>query len=555
MIENLRKYTGLTVVVIVLLFISFLFLDTSSMRSGGGGGAFIRVADRDYSGQEFSTLGASSFELVRGLAQTGDFQLFEFLMQMTHRAVNQDDAPESFFVSRMILRQAKEDYGIYPGSEEISNYIRSMRAFAGEDGKFDQAKYNQLVEKGIGRFGMTEKDLTELISDIIVSQKLFEVIGTGLTADRDMVAKSLALNNQKISGHLGILSIDPFEEKISPTEEELKKYWDTQQGVFTTAPKRKFTYVLVTPIMPSDEVEEPAALPENPNATEDEKKAAAKARDEEKAKRVAAVAEERRKAQIDADGKVAAFFDQLMDQQGAGLEELAKEYTWTPQTTELFTKDAAPADLALTLRASSEGGAAVDQLFAIKKTADPFSLISPAIAVGENQWLIARLDGEEPSRDKTYDEARAELRAQYIAEKASEALKAAAQDAIKKITPEITAGKSFADAAKTAGIEKIHAFSGIEQTTTVDGETQPQNLFTSIRTTDVGALLAEPIIESDRAFVIAVDKREVTKDPSSAARIDSEVQSQASNFQQNAYISWLTSRIEAANVKRLNRKE
>ena len=80
------------------------------------------------------------------------------------------------------------------------------------------------------------------------------------------------------------------------------------------------------------------------------------------------------------------------------------------KTTELFARSAAPKELDLKLRSSSRGGKAVDQLFLIQETSDPFSKISEAIAVGDNQWIVARIDGEEKSRAKTFEEARGDAR-------------------------------------------------------------------------------------------------------------------------------------------------
>ena len=48
----------------------------------------------------------------------------------------------------------------------------------------------------------------------------------------------------------------------------------------------------------------------------------------------------------------------------------------------------------------------VDELFRIEPTSDPLSKFSQPIAVGDNQWIVARLDGEEKSRPKTFEEAK-----------------------------------------------------------------------------------------------------------------------------------------------------
>ena len=554
MIENIRKYTGLMIVVFVILFISFFFLDTRSVRNMSGGQAILKIAGRTYNDKEFNNLGKASFELTSNLARSGDFGLYQFLMGLSTGATNQNDAVEKFFVGRMILRQAKEEFGVYPGEEEISAYLKTLRVFAGPDQKFNPETYRNFIEKGMGRLGMTEKDLRELASDVLASKKINAIIGSGLSPDRDALAKNLALENQQITGELAKLTFTPFEEKIQPTEEEIKKYWETISDSFTTEPRRKFTYIIATPTpAPEAQVDETPESIADATASDEVKKAAAKTKEEAKAKRAAELAEQRRKNQLETDSLVDDFLFKLEEQKGAGFEELAKANGWEIKTTELFPRSASPAELDVKLRSSSRGGKAVDQLFVIKETSDPFSKISEAIAVGENQWIVARIDSEEKSRAKTYEEARADARAQYISEKATEAMKAAAAEAVTKIKTSLAAGKSFSDAAKDAGITETKAFSAITSTYKPDGASEPANLFEAARNVDSGAI-AEVIAESDRAFILHVAKREVVKEPNAAARIDSEITARINENETIAFTSWITARTEAAKVEQLYKK-
>lgn len=555
MIENLRKYTGLIIVVFVILFISFFFLDSSSVRNLNSGNAILKIAGRTYNDKEFNNLGSSSLELTSNLARSGDFGLYQFLMSLSTGATSQNDAAEKFFVGRMILRQAKEEFGVFPGDEEISAYLRTLRVFAGPDGKFNPETYTNFIEKGMGRLGMTEKDLRELASDVLASKKINAIVGSGLGADREAVARNLALENQLISGNIGRLELSPFEDKIQPTEEEIKKYWETISDSFTTEARRKFTYIIASPVMPED-AKSDATPPESladAAASEEAKKAAAKKKDEEKAKRATELAEQRRTKQLELDTLVDDFLFDLEQQKGAGFEELAKANGWEIKTTELFPRSATPKDLDVKMRASSRGGNAVDQLFLVKETSDPFSKISEAIAIGENQWIVGRLDTEEKSRPKTFEEARAEARAQYISEKAIEAMKTAANEAVTKINLLLAAGKSFAEAAKEAGITETKEFTAIASTYRPDEASEPKNLFEAARNIDPGSI-AEVIVESDRAFIVHVAKREVVKAADAVARIDAEVKSRITENETYAFASWIAARTEDAKVEQLYKR-
>lgn len=553
MIENIRKYQGLIILGLVVIAAGLVLGLRDNLFSSAGGRPVLKIAGRTYDNREYQNLGSGAFELTSSLARSGDFGLYQFLMGLSTGATSQEDAVEKFFIGRMIIRQAKEEFGIHPGQEEISEYIRSLRAFAGPDQKFSEENYRTFVEKGIGRLGMTETDLRDLAADVLASRKINEIIGSGLTVNRDVVAQGLALDNQQLDGELATLTIDPFEAEIQPTEEEIKAYWETIQDAFTTEPLRKFSYIVATPDMPADTTAEADDAPESiadATMTDEAKAAAAKKKADEKAEKAAELAEARRAKQIEIDKLVDDFTFNLEEQKGAGLEELAAANNWEVKTTELFPQSKPPADLDVKLRASSRGGKAVDELFRIEPTSDPVSKISQPIAIGENQWLVARLDGEEKSRPKTYEEAKDEARAQYIAEKAAEAMKTAATEAAGKIKTALAAGKAFTEAAKEAGISETKSFTKVTSTYRPDTATEPRNLFAISRNVDPGNL-AEIITEADRTFIVFIAKREVVKDENPAARLDAEVKSRSTGNETLAFSGWIAARTEAAKVEQL----
>jgi hypothetical protein len=214
MIENLRKNLGPIAIGVVLSFVllGFVLQDRSSRMSMGGPKTVIKVDGRSYDGQEFHKLGSASLELAMGLG------MYDFLSVIGGFG-NQDGDSDEFFVNRVTLREAKEQFGIHPGEAEIDAYIKEIRAFAGQDGKFDSQRYREIVEKHIGRMGLGEKDLRELAADALACRKLGQILGSGLGVDRDFLARSFAINSQQISGELARLDAKPFEEKIQPTDE------------------------------------------------------------------------------------------------------------------------------------------------------------------------------------------------------------------------------------------------------------------------------------------------------------------------------------------------
>lgn len=555
MIQNIRKYNGLIVLSLVVVAFALVLGLQDTMRSGMGGQAYLKIAGRTYSDQEYRKLGINALDLIRTLTRSGDFEMYQFIYSLSPEAIYpgaKDDATEKFFISRMLIRNAKSELGVLPGDDEISEYTRQMKSFSTPEQKFDPETYARFIEKGLGSMGMTEKDFRELISDVIAADKIRQIIGNGLATNRDAVEGQFALSNQKIDGALGLLDLETFKSGIKPTDEELKAYWELIQDAFKTETERKFTYILVAPDMPAaepaDKKEAKPSLAEA--AMTDEAKAKA---EQAKAEKEAKLAEVRRERQRQLDGLVDDFTYALEEGNGAGFEDLAAANKWEVKTTELFTPGNPPAELNLKLRSSSMEGSAVDELFKIKPTADPLSKISQPIAVGENQWLVARLDGEVEPRTKTFDEAKTEVLAKYVAEKAGETLKKAADEASAKIKQAIADGKDFQSAAKDAGLKEIKAFTQIDSSYRPSPLTEPANLYRASSTVDPGSI-AEPILQGSTAFIVHVSKRTLVKETEHESRLASEIEMAANSNLMSAFGDWISVQTEMANVERYYRQ-
>lgn len=545
MIENLRKYTVLIIILFVLVIIGFVLMDTNKMSKSRGGIPVLKIAGSTYTDGDLLKNGSSAYELTVALFQAGDYQVYGFLSMLAGNNP-EDDAKETFFINRMLLRSAQKEFGIYPSEEEIDGMIRKFRAFTSPDGAFSQEQYRTFIERGLGRLGLVEGDIRDLASDMLVHRKLTEILGSGLATDRAIIAKQFAIDGQRIDAKLARIDIAPIQAKIAPKDDEIKTYWETVQDAFKTDEKRQFTYFIAKPTLPA----EPAEIaPLAADANE-----AAKAEHAKKvADRAAAIAEGKRVARLEIGKKVDDLLYKLETQEKLDFKTLAKEDGFQLQTTELISQSEAPAELQAQIRGSRTQGNAASALFSLNVTSDPASKIID-LAISENDWLVAYVDATEPSRVKTFDEAKEAARNQWIAEQATAALSKAAADTHEKIKAALAEGKSFADAAKSAGIESdIVSLTQISQTTEPDITKAPARLFESAKYTAPGTL-ADPEIEADRAFIIFVEKREFVKDANTDQSIDSQVNRETESNRINAFVTWLSDKTEASDIQRLNRK-
>lgn len=558
MIENLRKYTVLIVVLFVLVIIGFVLMDTNTMQKSQGGTPYLKIADRTYSDGDVVKHGAYGFQVSKSLMMPSYYQVDILFVNYLRGLVGNaafynsdsvdDETAEKFFTNRILIRAAKEEFGIYPSDNEIESTIRQMRAFTGQDGEFSQEQYSNFINRGLSPLGLREADIRDLASDIIIFNKLNEILGTGLTTDRDMLAKEIAIEEQRINAKIAKIDAAPIKANIKPEESEIKTYWESVQDIFRTDEKRKFAYFIVKSA-PAPMPAEIAALAENADD-------AAKAEHSTKvAERVAAVAEIQRQARLEVGKKVDGFLYKLETQKDLNFKDLAKTDGFELKSTELVAKSGAPEELKATIRSSSNPeGTAADVLFGLTVTSDPLSKITD-VAIGENDWLVAYVDEIEASRVKTFDEAKQDATAQLIADKAATALTKAANEANEKIKAALTEGKSFEEAAKSAGIESdILTLTESTQKSQLDPAKYPAGFFDAAKFTAPG-VVTEPIIESDRAFIVLVEKREFVIDANTQSMIDGQLSRVNEDTGYAALTSWLNKKTEASNVQRLNRKK
>ena len=534
MIENLRKYTGLIIFVIALLFVGLAFFgDTASMGQGNPGDPpAISIDGRNYSYTEYQKGASATRQLAMGLG------LYEFVSTLGGFDGDNEQTNQRFFANHLILKQAAEDFGVRPSDEEVTTALKEMPAFQ-TTGSYDQKKYNMMVTDYIGRLGMTEQDVIEIVRDSISATKLTAIIGGGLAADRSIAADQVASRDQQVTIQLARVPLEGFKEALKPTDEELKAEWETTRDKYQTERKIKVTYLISKPVYPEPEVETPK-LPDA--VSEEAQKAAAEAEAEKKAAKEAKLAEEKSKIDNEFADIVDAFLAELLESEGKDFEKLAEENNWELVSTELFPRSATPPALSINEDSATNPRPIADLLFRLVPDGEPIARFTDALAVPGGGYLIARLDEVEEARPKTFEEAKEQVQADYIREKSGEALKKDADEKTATIREALAAGKSFADAAKELGLE-VKSHGPFKATDKLDGEADTSILFETASMVAPGEL-ADPVLRPDGALFVFVEKREMVKDPTRDNRIDMALSGLASSQQRIAFSAWLNEKLE-----------
>ena len=110
MIENMRKYTGLMVVVLVLLAAGLVLTMKPGGSGGGAGNQFMQVNDIALDQNDFSKAGKNTILAIERLAQLQNyndyFKFREFVGTLTGNATSETQSQLNFVTNRILLKQA-----------------------------------------------------------------------------------------------------------------------------------------------------------------------------------------------------------------------------------------------------------------------------------------------------------------------------------------------------------------------------------------------------------------------------------------------------------------
>ena len=434
----------------------------------------------------------------------------------------------------------------------------SSPSFSSE-GKFDNAKYASFIEKRLGRLGMTEKDLREIVHESLCLNKIIEIVGGGLLAPRQAAQDLLEAQMQAVSISRVVFNRDDFVEKEQPSEEEIKAYWDTHQDAYKTEEQRRINYILLT-LPPETQVKSsPATLPAD--ATEEQKKAhaeAEQARLDAEAQVKAQLADKRakdaRSIQKEIDQISQEIYDSEEEKKPLDFAAILTKRNHQIQQTGLFSRSKLPKEIAaLKLRGNFNKGKTIADFIFGHSTAsqDPYDLVSDALPVGEHGWIVFTLEEVVEPTLLDYTAARGAARAQLVSENGSIKVKEAAQAARAATAELVKSGKSFDEAAKEQGLTPVQ----IGPFTINDRETQSKDPSYRLLHQKASGLnpgdLSESIDENDRSLFFYLISREVEDTEESKQRIESVINNGKNQIMMIAFLNWLQQQYQEADVKGL----
>ena len=316
---------------------------------------------------------------------------------------DRNQAIDNFVWNLMVLRREAEALQIFPTDEEVKNALLALRPLQ-TGGQFDPAKLNDLVQRSLAPRGFTDTVIDDLLRDELRLKKIKALVASGVELSPGEFRASYAQEHQKMEVSVLRFNTADFLAGMQISDDDAKKAFAQRGEQFKSDEKRKVKLVSF------------ALNPDQQKLTGKERNTA-----------------------LETLANRANEFTQAMLDKNAKFDEVAAKSGLAVTTTAAFTENAPDPHLgkipALTAAA-----------FQLSKD-DPNS----DVVQGENGFYVLHLEEIVPSAPLKFEEAKPKLVEELKSERAAETLKLKAGEVRTKIEAALKAGKSFTEAATTAG--------------------------------------------------------------------------------------------------------
>ena len=545
MIENMRKYTGLMVVVLVLLAAGLILTMKPGGSGGGAGSNFMSVNGKSLDRLAYSKLGQNALSATQLFGQTQNFNDFfkmsDFVRSLSGAANSESQQTLNFVTNRLLLKQAAEEIGLYSSPEVAKPFIKD-NMFQGRDGTFDPEAYTTYIQTLERSVGMKEREFEQLVAEFIVFQKVRDLVGSGLQLDAKVAIAEDQLTRQSIESSTIDFSIFDFAKEIKPTDEELKTYWETHKDRYKTERLLKLSYVL-TNVSEADEPKRPTPAPGA--SPEDTSKQTL-----EYQTKHAEWAKQRKEHTNILTKLFSDFIDSVQDSEGKSFDEAAataKEQggnDFQVVTTEAFAISNVPAALrSLNLKDSSARANLIDQIFA-KKFSPELIYNIDFFQIGRDGNIAIRIDEEIVPSVKSFEDAAELAREDLVNELARKAMMEAAQAQRDKLAEALAAGTSFDDAVAAAKLTaKPQAALTQESAQQANAE-----LFRVAQVTTPKQLASEVVETPEAAQIVYVSARSLQLTGDEALKDTQVLERNANQLKYLAFNAWLIELSEEAEL-------
>ena len=405
MFTTIRKHQRwLMVLIAALTIIAFAFLYNTTEMDRVGSNIVARIYGRDVMTVDVERA-VRVYQLALALGQ------FELVRDLSGQAQTEDEAANNFIWNLMVLQHESQVLGVEPADEAVLARIKSLPVFQTE-GVFDPLKYADFMQQQLAPRGFTERQLEDVIKDSLRLEAIKPLVQSPAMLSPGDLEPALA---RLAPADVEVVRFDAalVAKDVTVTDEELQAAFEERKQSLQASEKRSVRYAAFV------------LSPEEKDLQD--------------------------KARVDALQKIATATGELAQALGEGapsLSEAAAAKGAEVRTTPMFGADGAT-DGALADLDGEVVPAAAAVAFRLPTGPGNFEIVE----LGQDGYAVIEVAEIQPARPLTFDEARADLRADLITQKRAVAVREAAEATLSKMRESLASGQSFAEVAKEAKVK------------------------------------------------------------------------------------------------------
>ncbi|MFT5632304.1 MAG: hypothetical protein ACI9SQ_000008 [Rubritalea sp.] len=556
MIENMRKYTGLMVVVLVLLAAGLILTMGNFNANSGGRAKVTEVYGEGIDQIQYRKMGFNSLNVIKELSRKSMFYndlasyALELILNSDSRRTTafgfsrinfRPEDVQNFVTRRIVIAKTAAEYGIYPSTAQAKKHIKEQ-IFA-QGGNFNAESYQNFM-KEIGSSGLQEEDFVNLVAESLVYDRLKNLVSSGLQTPNRLTDRSIKFQQQTLDLTTVAIDIDRYKKELKPTEEEIEGYWKENDFKYLTDRQIRISYLVEMPVYATPRPVAPVR--------------AAEAKDEEFKKLDDAFQKELAKWELEVEKPADKLSAQTLydlsykvdDTEGENFTAEVASAKLKLTSTELFSAKNVADELKLL--DTKDGVSIADLIFQIKISESLKYRIPAPIKLAGNGWFYVRYDEEVMPVTKSYEEAKELAKNDYIQENAHTAMLADVQNIKDKLAKSITGGASAEEAAQINNL-KANIRTGMRYDNLGKDERggvvgSEYEIFENGTITDNKSFSEKNVEEKNQVTLVYLNKREVVN---TAEVVDTRLRIQKARsemLQDSVFRAWMNEAVTEANI-------
>jgi hypothetical protein len=335
--------------------------------------------------------------------------LTDFVRDLGGMGENEEASVSDFILNLFVIRNQAPSLGIQPSDDEVAGVIKGLPSLQ-TSGAFDPAKYSAFIQDQLAPNGFTERQMEEIVRDSLRVKELRRVITSPVAIGEGQVREAARVY-QSVNEQVLRYERDAFAKNVTVGNEEVAAFYSKNKQGLISSESRDVTFVAFD-------------LPGDQQKLTGKEKAAAQ-------QKLADRAEDSAKG---IRGEIA---------KGGAFAKAAQAASLHPTKVSGLQRDGSVNGKESGIPASVSAAA-----FRLQKSGELSDIIQDG-----NSFYVVSLDGITPSHQLELAEVSDKITTLLKQQKATKLLAEAASKSLDKIRADMTAGKSFADAAKAAGVK------------------------------------------------------------------------------------------------------